>query len=320
VARTYGETWREVRSEVPLAPALTVQRWVRNAYKELCDERNWSFLRGEGEFRINVARSGEATITQGSPTVASTGGADGITFVASDVGRQLRTGNVGPPLTIIAVDLAGNTSATLERDWEGETNATATVTVGDHYATCPLDFGSFVVVIDPQNARLVRIFMTMQELNGADPGRYDTSTPWALVNYRLSDLTATLGQAQYEWWPYWTAASSLRFPFYYMKRPADLADDDYFEGPLRERSDVIYTGALAKAARWPGPSIERRNPFFNLALAAQLKTDFEYQRGLLEVKDEELYMTWLQDQEWARYHTDGFGVGPVDAAYIQTHE
>jgi hypothetical protein len=318
-ADTYGTVWRRVRLYCPLAPPFLVQDWVRNATRQFSDDKNWSFMVSEGEFHVGISRSGAVVFTEGSATVASAGGADGIVFVASDVGRQLRIAAMGPPITIVAVDTSGDTSCTLERAWQGASIASQTVMLSDIYATCPEDFGHFIAVIDPLQQRRVRLYMTMRELHAADPGRANVGTPWALVNYRLSQVASTLGRVQYEWWPYWEGTVPLRFPFYYFRRPRDLADDDYFEGPLRDRSDVVLYGALASAAEWPGTTLQR-SPYFNLGLAARHRTRYEYEMGILEAKDEETYLTWLQDQWWSGEDAAGFGRGPVDAAYMQSHE
>lgn len=316
MATTFGDLWRRVRLYVPMAPALLIQDWVTTAYQRACDERSWSFLRGEGEFRINPSKSGTVNLTQDSPTVAGAGGASGLVFAASDLYRQFRYGG-GPPLTIIAVNLAGNTSATLERNWQGTSATAVSATVSDIYATCPADFGHFAAVLDVAQQRLIRIFTTELELNAADPGRMALGTPWALVNYRLSSIAATLGLVQYEWWPYTSGSGTLRYPFYYIKRPQALAEDDTFQGPLKDRPDVLVTGALAEAAEWPGTETQR-NPYFNLNTAAAKRKQFEYAVGLLEVKDEETYMTWWQTAMVGRWGMQP--LTPVDARFAQSHE
>ncbi len=316
MADTFGSVWRQVRLYCPLAPALLVQTWVKNATRQYSDERNWSFLRSEGEFVLAASKAGTVVLVHGSATVDSTGGATGITFAATDVGRQLQLGS-GPPITITAVSLVAPTSATLERAWQGDASASISVTVADLYATCPADFGHFIAVLDPQNQRQIRVFMTELELNASDPSRTDSSDPWALVSYRLSALPSTLGRVQYEWRPYWVGSTTRRYPFYYFRRPADPAEDDEFLGPLRARGDVILTGALAEAARWPGLA-GSPNPYFNLALSGQLRAQFEKDMAMLEVRDEEIYMTWLDDQNWAQ--RGGHGSRPTDAAYLQCHE
>jgi hypothetical protein len=298
-------------------PALLAKDFVVTAYKEACDEKNWSFLRGEGEFLLQPARTGNVVLVQGSATVAGAGGSGGMVFATTDIGRQVRALSAGPPLTIIDVDTAGDTSATLERAWDGDSSSSAPMTVSDIYATCPADFGHFVAVLDPQMQRQIRVFNTTEELNKADPGRMSTGQPWALVNYRLSALASTLGRVQYEWWPYFNSASTVRFPFYYMKRPATPADDDYFQGPLRERADAIIAGALAMAAEWPGTA-EERNPYFNLQLAQRHRDRFRYEVGLLEVKDEETYLTWWREQPASGMSSGA--LAPQSADYMQSHE
>lgn len=317
-ADSYGSIWRKVRLYCPLAPPLLVQDWVKNASRMFSDESNWSFLRSESEFSIDASKQGGVTLTHGSAIAPSTGGASGMVFASSDVGRQIRFPGQGPPITIAAVDTTGNTSATLERQWLG-TTGDATVTISDLYALCPADFGHFIAVLDPQMKRRIRIFSTEHELNAADPGRANTGDPWALVSYRLSQLPSTLGRALYEWYPYWEAQATRRYPFYYIRRPSDLGDDDYFLGPLRDRSDVILEGALSQAAEWPGTT-EQKNPYFNLQLAARKRAHFEFEMGKLEVRDQELFLTWFMNEPWQGWSA-GFGpLTPSDAAFLQSHE
>jgi hypothetical protein len=191
--------------------------------------------------------------------------------------------------------------------------------VADLYATCPADFGHFIAVLDPQNQRRIRVFTTEVEINTADPGRFNTGDPWALANYRLSSLSGTSGRVQYEWWPYWAAGGFRRYPFYYFRRPQDPADDDLFLGPLRDRGDVILYGALAQAAEWPGTT-EQRNPYFNLQLATRHRAHFEFEMGKLEVRDQELYLTWFHNEPWSGWDYAMGPLVPADAAYMQAHE
>jgi hypothetical protein len=114
----------------------------------------------------------------------------------------------------------------------------------------------------------------------------------------LSQQTATLGQAQYAFWPLPTDAGS--FQYYMRTRPVALADATAFTGVLATRGDVLQTGALAQAAKWPGTR-ERPNPYFNLALARQLDEEFLRLAMQLDLRDDDVNPMSLDRIPWQRW-------------------
>lgn len=282
MATSYEEAVRLVMLHTPDASSFLAGFWVQQGFAELCSRRRWSWLRAEGQITVAAPRSGTATFAVGSTAV--TGGT--IAFVAGDIGRQLRVLS-GVPYTISDV-AAGN--ATLDRAWGGAAGA-QTCTVLDAYVVMPDDFGSFWVVIDPVRERELNIWMTEEELAQADPLRQSTANPLALVANRPSTLTATLNRARYELWPY--ASSAAAYPYLYSRRPPTLVDSDQFAGPLRARTDILVSAALAFACEWPGPR-NAPNPYFNLKLAQYKRANLEALVLPLEREDEELYLTGLE--------------------------
>lgn len=305
---TVEAIWRRVLLHCPLATPFLAKNWVQTTYNRLCDRKPWSFLRAEGQILVNDSKSGTVTTTYLSSVVQGVG----LTFASTDVGRQFRV-SYGPPYNILSVNVGLN-QATLELPW-GSTSLTTPTTgvVLDAYVTMPQDFGTFICVLDPQNQWQLHTWISQDELNLWDPGRSATGTPWALVSRRESTIPATLGQAQYELWPY--SRVQKRYPYYYYKRMAELADTDYFQGPLRERTDIILTGALREAAMWPGPSTEKRNPYFNPQVAQMLAAQLEEQSNALETRDEEVYITWLETVNFNRVP-----FAPIDANFLRSHD
>ena len=299
---TFGDVYRSVLLHVPVATPMLARDWVTDTLRVAIDRRYWCHVRGEDEIIVAASRAVTVGVTLNSTAVTGN-------FVAADAGRQWRIS--GPPYTIISVVVG--VSATLDRVYGGTTAASQSSTIYDAYATMPQDFGGFIAVLDPQNSWQLFPWMTEDVLNRYDPNRTTTGTPYALASRRYSTLAATLGRVQYELWPYPTSA--VRFPFYYYKRPATLADADFFPGVFRERPDVIQHGALAHAAEWPGiPG--RPNPYFNLQLARMKREDF--MRGLdeLAVRDESIYLTWLETVQWLRQ----VPYAPIDANFLREHE
>lgn len=315
VAYTFGDVIRRVKLRCATIPILLIEDIVQTAYNTLLQEKDWSFLKTETTLQVQAARTGTCLLTQGSPTVQGVS----LLFVASDAGRQFRSGEVGRPFTILSVDLGLN-QATLDSVFTGTSAAAAGAIVFDAYITAPSDFGHWIAVIDTANTRRVRVYATDESLNRRDPARQSPGDPWALVSFRYSTYPPTAGQVLYEFWPYWFGEAARFYPAWYVRKPQLKAEDDILEGPLRDRGDVLVHGALAEAYAWRGEE-GRPNPAFDLKAAELYRGRFLQAGGMLEVADENIYMTWLQQQPW--YGWD-YGmdpeVGPGDARYLQSHE
>jgi hypothetical protein len=243
--------YKALRLWAPDLPIFLAKQLIRDRYRRVCERRIWSSLRAEAEFIVNDAvTAGTVAVTRDSASIVGTGTA----WASTDVGRQFQIGNRAPTYTITAV--GSTTTATLDRVYGSDTDAEANYRILDAYVTCPADYKSFIVVYDPfQNWRL-RHYVTQDDIARLDPARTTAGTPWALVDRRFSTLTSTLGQAQYELWPY--TVSARNYPYFYEKQASDLsADSDIPDVPVR--GDVLVRGALADVCRWPG-SVERPNP------------------------------------------------------------
>lgn len=94
------------------------------------------------------------------------------------------------------------------------------------------------------------------------------------------------GLPRYEFWPH--KKSNYVFPYLYEARATDLQDLGATL-PRFIRGDVILKRCLAEAAKWPGPSADKPNPYFNMALAKQLHAESEVQIMELERQDDETY-------------------------------
>lgn len=303
---TFEQAYRAVLAHVPLAGPLLCREWVQWAYNEYGNARNWSHLRVESVITVADQKTGIATATQGSATIA--GGT--LVFAASDVGRQIRISSI-PIYTIIAVSLAGGTSATLNRVY-GEASGAQAFTVLDAYVTMPLDFNRFSAVLDPSNKWRLRYWISSAQLNACDPGRMSTGTARMLVNQSYSPVVGSTGQVRYELYPYQTSARS--YPMWYFRKGEILGDDDVFIGQLANRAkDVLVPGALSRAAMWPGVD-GKKNDYFNLSLAQAHKAEFDRKVSDLQLADDDLY---FEDCPVVDYAYADF---PWDAAWLQTHE
>lgn len=279
-----------VRLHCPDAPPLLVRDWVQSAYARLTDYRPWSWTLRPGQLTWSDARTIAVTATIGSDEVTSA-----ALFLPTDAGRQFRVGTY-PIYTITVVN--STSSITLDQTFQGASDGAVSGQILDAYATMPADFGAFVTLTDPVNQRWVPWWMTEEELSLVDPTRVSAaSTPRVLAAKSPSDYTGTLGQAQYEYWPIPEEEGSLSY--YIRTRPTELVDSFVFKGVLAHRPDILQTGALAEAAKWPGTR-DRPNPYFNLALARQLDQDFYALSTQLDLRDDDLNPQSLDKIPWQR--------------------
>lgn len=298
---TFEDVWRRVLLRVPMTPPFLAQEWVQTAYNQACTIRNWSHLRAETTLRTKAAVSGTAAVVQDSATV--TGGT--ITFAASDVGRQFKVSSV-PLYTIIAVD-TGLNQATLDRVYVEATDAAASAVVLDAFLTLPENFKTWGVVTDRARWWILHLWATEAELTRWDPLRTVGGPPRVLASKMLSPVAAQAGCPMFELWPY--SLVEAYFPSIYYVKPGALTDATVFRGPFATRTDVLIDAAMAECAKWPGPSADRKNPYFDKALAERLDAHVQEELRKMEVADEDLYPTWLQPGR--------FAMAPLDAAYLQ---
>lgn len=303
---TFADAWNAVSLHASVPDPLLCRAWTQWAYNRFCDRRGWSHLKVPTIVSVLDQKSGTATVTRGSATVA--GGT--LTFAASDVGRQFRLGTI-PIYTIIAVDTSGGTSCTLDQAY-AEVGGTVTAQILDAYITVPEDFHRFIAFIDPVNRWQLRWWIDSSYLNLWDPARQSTGNPRLLANASYSPVPGMTGRPRFELFPYQTGART--FPAFYYRKPENLLDDQELIGPLARRGvELLTQGALARAARWPGTATQK-NPYFSLSLASELERDFEQALTEIDVVDSEMYWEGMPLVQF------GYADFPWDASWLQSHE
>lgn len=120
------------------------------------------------------------------------------------------------------------------------------------------------------------------------------------------------GIPRYEIWPH--QANAYVYPFLYEQRVQDL-DDPGMVLPRFIRGDVLLEMSLSEAAKWPGPSVNEPNPYFNLSLSDRHERRAEQMIAELERQDDETY------QLDAMYPMTTWPYAPVlgDAKWVQAH-
>jgi hypothetical protein len=301
---TYSSIWGKVLLRCPTAGAFLARDWVSNSFRRLAERRSWSWLIKQGQFILNASHvTGTVTVTRSSITV--TGAATGWT--APLVGRQFRVGANTPIYTIATVDVAAQT-LTLDLPWGGATASTKTYEIYNAYVTVPSDFNYFLTIWDPSYNWQLHRNISQTEINTWDAQRSNRGQA-----YVVAPRDWYGGYPRYEVWPH--IVSDYVIPMLYVARAEDLQDSGATL-PRYIRGDALLEMALAEAARWPGASEERPNPYFNLNLAKMHDGRAEFMINELERQDEEISIMNVSYQSatqlpWAPI--------PVDAAYWQKH-
>jgi hypothetical protein len=93
----------------------------------------------------------------------------------------------------------------------------------------------------------------------------------------------TVGVPRFELWPH--NLSNYVYPYLYEAVCQDI-DELGAVIPRYIRQDVLLDMALAMAARWPGPSVDAPNPYYDLNLSDRIERKCEMMIGELEKNDD----------------------------------
>src|SRR5439155_4921776 len=124
------------------------------------------------------------------------------------------------------------------------------------------------------------------ELNDWDAQRANTGQAYCVAAYDYGSGIIP----RYELWPHQQAL--YNYSYLYEARAADL-DETSAVLPSFIRGDVLLELALAEAARWPGPSTDKRSVYYDLNLSAMHQSRAEKMIMEMERQDDETYMADL---------------------------
>ena len=141
------------------------------------------------------------------------------------------------------------------------------------------------------------------------------NTSYVVAARDFDDVFNTPPLARYEFWPHQQA--QVVYPFTYFTRPLDLSEPGA-SLPRLIRGDVLLEGALADAARWPGPSKDSPNPYFNLALAMQHEARYEAMVNDMCRTDEEVFLSEVSYVSLSAANIPAIAWG--DSRWLQSHD
>lgn len=311
----YNELASEIMGTVPKISYLLAQRCVQRAWRDIRDERHWSFLIVTSQIIIPSAiQVGLVTVTQYTDTVTFD-----ATAMAAFVGlanpvitkRQFRV-NSGPIYSITAYD-GGTGIATLDRVYT-EATGVRTYMVYQCYYDAPIaDFKRFITVQETANGYWLKLRKTMAELNKRDPQRGSQGYPPGWVVPYKTDMTT--GMQSFELWPQPTSQGVLQC--YMQRRGLDFsADTD--APPFQISEDALLQKAKIRAYEWAMVNVGRfpelKGVSWQFAITealASYKTSIQADK----LQDEEAF-----SQNYVVPDDQDCFLGPLDAKYIQSHD
>lgn len=246
---TASDLKSELVGQVPQLDPYAALKFVSRAFRDVADVREWGFLRARDVLQIPASvTTGTVSVTQFSDAVTFDGAAAAVLDVINNppvTRRQLRVGD-GPAYNILTYTPGG--TATLDRPYQEDTDASADYTLLRCYYSAPADFLRFISIADPLRQKYVVTGpeFTQIWLDRIDPARTSTGEPWVLCTAQADTATSTLGAPTYEMWPWPTTAQALIVN--YRKRGSDLTKDSTLPSALN--SQLILARAKYRAYEW----------------------------------------------------------------------
>jgi len=309
---TYEGLYKQVLLRCPSASLFLARNWIDFRFRSLWDYKLWSWQRKQGQFIFDqVVTGGTVTVTRGSFTVQGTGTA----WTPDQANHQFRIGLSTPIYTIRSVDDVAQTLE-LTQVWGAPSATSVGYSIYNAYQTAPSDFQNFIVIFDPRYNWALSLNVSQEQLDVWDAQRANVgAVSYVCASRDFDDVFNTPPLPRYEFWPHQQSAYVL--PYHYVSRPPDLSDPGA-SLPRMIRGDVLLEGALADAARWPGPSKDEPNVYFNLALAMQHEARFTEMVAQMARTDDEVMEN---DVSYMSLSTMDVAAVPYgDARYLQSHD
>jgi hypothetical protein len=179
---TFTTVWNRVLLRVPAAGPDLSQDLVRDAFNQLAERRQWTWLMKSGSFYAPVITvTGTVAVTGSSAVVTGSG----TGFTSDMVGRQIRIGAVtgGSYPTYTISQVISTTQIALDSIWIGPTLTGQAYQVFQCYFPVPADFQSFYSVINPTANYRLNHNATEAEFDSYDPQRAQSGIAYALAYY-----------------------------------------------------------------------------------------------------------------------------------------
>lgn len=210
---TFGDFRLLCSKAFPGTDADLLDNYINSRYAKVLDRRNWKGLEADARFVTVAAYStGTVALTLGSNAVTGTG----TVFTALMTGRNFRVYGDTATYTFTRT---GATTATLDRNYEGTTNATAAYLIYQDTFDLAADYKQPLVNRNERCPGEI-VHWTRQQLDRAAPVRLASGEPE--IYCFAPDSAAGLRRAQL----YPTPAYDASYPYSYIRTIARFTDAD----------------------------------------------------------------------------------------------
>lgn len=318
----------QVVAQIPRLSVLGALSHVQNAWRDIRDERLWSWQQKQSEwFAPPTITAGTADVTRFSKTVTldsigktalNTSQTDYLATTSPIKGRQFRVGNDGHVYTIRDYN-TGTGVITLDRLYAGVTNTTSTYQVYKAYFEAPggSNYKNIESVFDPDNSFALDLDHGVIEIDHKDPQRQNFGDSLWVVYLRQDFMNSSSSSMVpvYELWPH--PSNERVYPITYIDR-VDIDDGDFeFTFPSTIDSSLITARSMYYSCLWAavnqGRYKELRGTSWRFVAGEHKSNYFEKLPKAKKADMEIAIMTWIQPKG-SRF------TSPVDGAFAQRHD
>ena len=332
----------ELAGTLPGLSPILAQTYIKRAWKDVQDERRWSFLMVDGVVVCPVQiTAGTVAIVQYTATVTLDATASAAFpppgSTPDPTQLQIRfggsgTNSAGQVYRIMEVDITVPAAIvlTLDRSVVEPTNPTATYQVYRCYITPPQsNFRAWEQLVDMTFGMRLKLNWTSGQFDAVDPqrtsqgdayycGYFRTAGPYGAAN--TPDPNVEQGSPIYELWPHPTSGRTFYARF--------IQSEWQFVNPSDTQPDLIDDELIVQRAYgWHAYPFAMANPgnFSSFKgvnwLSLILDAKGMYRKGLMDAKKKD--DAQALSTVWNRGHGLRPGSGtmpfPIDAQFIQGH-
>ena len=315
MSTSFDFLWNELIGTVDGIDPFSAKKFVNRSYLDICNQREWGFLRGRAVVQIpDAVTTGTVSLTQFSTSIQFDAAAAAVLDVFGlnppITQCQIKIGVLGGAYSITEYTAGG--AAVLDRAYQGETDTAATYTLLRCFVSPPDDFLRFISINDTLRSKTMMFGpqWTQQTLDRYDPQRIDTSEPYIFATYIYRD-----GHTQYEIWPNPTVGQI--FLCEYRKRGVDLVSGDDLPDAIgadlvlsRAKYHAYEYGSLHATQAWKAQNFaqwaKEANTDYMVKLRDYKKLDKAQNPDTVVVAND--WAGFIYDSSWIQSHA-GFGWG-----------
>jgi hypothetical protein len=234
--RTWGQIRFELAKFCPGVDPQLLNQWIVGAYHRILDYRNWKGLEVDTFLQtVAIYETGTVAVTLGSTAVTGTG----TTWTTAMSGRRFRVEGASVWYTFTRT---GNTTGTLDRAYEGDTDAEASYRIFQNVYSLPAGVKLIQLLDNPSIGRPMDI-ETQATMSRISTGRVAYGEPQ--LYSPASDNSDTPPLKTVELYPIPIEAKG--YPLQYQTIPTDFSGSNTSASPLPWVSDDAIV-AFAKAS------------------------------------------------------------------------